>query len=260
MDAFSSRGLLFLISMGAVPLACSDGGSGSETDNNSDATSETAGTTTAGTMTDGTATDGTATDGTTTAGTTTDGTTTAGTTTAGTTTGESTTSMETTTGGDNSVCADYAKAGALCYPRVPYDEWFDNCAAFVEDYAKYSQACLSAGEAFLQCKTMTACGEEPDCDAEYMTTTITCSPPPGEVCTNWGAKNAECYMKPLDQASYIALFCQKAIWNGNFDHGPACGMAIEDHYACVAALDCADFNSQAGCEGTFDKVLSECPL
>jgi len=250
MDSFSTQGLLFLISMAAIPLACSGGGSESETDTNSGTTSETAGTTTDGATTDGATTDGA----------TTDGATTAPTTSGGTTAAESSTTMEATTGEDSSVCADYAKAGVICYPRAPYSDFFDLCVGSFEEYVAYSQACLAAGEVFFKCKMMVACGESPQCDAEQMATTIACTPPAGEVCTNWGAKNAECYMEPADQASYIGLFCQDAIWRGTNKHGPACGMAIEDHYACVAALDCADWESQAGCEATFDKVLKECPL
>lgn len=240
VDSFSTQGLLFLISMGALPLACGGGGGESETDTNSGTTSETAGTTTSGATTDG-ATTTEATGG-------------------GTTAVESSTTMEPTTGGESSVCADYAKAGVACDPMSPYSDFFDYCTESISEYALYSQACQAAGEAFFKCKTKVDCGASPQCAAELMASAIACSPPAGEVCTSWGVKYTECYMKPADQASYIGLFCQRAIWKGTNKHGPACGMAIEDHYACIAALDCVNWDSQAGCEATSDKVKKECPL
>lgn len=243
MESMTSRGLLFLLSLGAVPLACSDGGSGSETDVGTDSTSGTTGTT---------------------ANTTGESTTSAGTTGESSTTGESTTTTgeSTTTGDPGEVCDQVAAHVLLCYPDDPSfaDDALQYCKDALADNAKYSAGCLAAGVVVQECHSKGACGEPSSCSAEIKEETIACSPPSGELCTSWGAKYAECYMKPVDQASYYGLFCEGAIWNGKNDHGMECGAALEEFYACLAALDCPTFLSDTRCSPEQDNVFAKCPL
>jgi hypothetical protein len=149
-----------------------------------------------------------------------------------------------------------------CFPDYPEGAQgaLELCEHDLARNSKYSEACLAAGVALFECKSEGECGGTIMCDEAIKQEQLACSPPSGELCTSWGAKYAECYMKPVDQASYYGLSCERAIWEGTNEDGPECGAAREELYACLAALDCATFLSDTRCEVEVAKVFDKCPL
>ncbi|MEZ4453757.1 MAG: hypothetical protein R3B09_30155 [Nannocystaceae bacterium] len=244
MDS-ASRSLAFLFSFGALPLACT-AGDDMGTSDTATGTTGTAGTTTAGT-TDGTSTDatGTATMGETvgtTAGTSTDGTSTEGTTTA---------TTDGTTGDVDDACASYWSKEAECYPRYAseLDAYIAECKSFLMSLGEvFGEDCIDAQAAVYKCYGGLTCAELMDataCDAVAEAADMTCVVTPGPACTAFGEKKAMC--DPRLDAAEVAEYCQTEIGYGTITSGRACGDAIEEHYACLSALSCAELESPDAC-------------
>ncbi|MEZ4452906.1 MAG: hypothetical protein R3B09_25835 [Nannocystaceae bacterium] len=252
MDSSSSRSLFFLLSLGTIPLACTDGSGESESETSSGTTSaSTTMGTTEGTATAGTATAGTATDGTTTDGTTTDGTATG--------TATSTTTSETsTTGVPGGLCEDYAAKQVECDPRNSYDEALAYCTDDLAKYAEISPECLAAAEDYYTCEASAACNSDNACDQQVGYLFLACLPEPSRQCTAWATKYVECNMYRPDMIPMVASYCQLNIDGSTREYGEACGTALEEFYACLAALDCAEFDGDNPCPTENAAVEAQC--
>lgn len=243
----SCRHLAFLLSLGAVPLACTgdDSSTSSDTDTASTTgTASTAGTDTATGTATGTATEtgGTGTDSGTDSGTAsgTDATTA---TTGDETTGETT--SETTGGG--SLCEDFANFYAECSEDGTYRSALAYCTAFLDTAATYGEDCLSAFESVIKCQTAQTCREYNEglgCEQEYVAFEAACVPEIGETCGAYGAAYEAC--DGPDEGADI--YCQQEINGYTSDYGEECGQAVDDYFACLSALDCADLLDETGCE------------
>lgn len=230
-------------SLGGVPLACAgdDAGSGSG--------SATTSTTTADVTSGGTATGGETSSATTTDGAS-DGS--SGTTGATTSTSFLTTNStgETTdpTGGGGIGCEGWASKYVECYPRGSYDELLAYCEAFVDEYsAMYGAECEAAVQGLLDCYASSTCAELESgetCLSAYYTFYELCSAEPEEGCLAYEVKYIECLG---DMGENPAEYCQVSINGGLAEYGEACGQAHEDLFACLTALDCADFESREAC-------------
>ncbi|MCA9657395.1 MAG: hypothetical protein KC486_03565 [Myxococcales bacterium] len=249
MDS-SYRHLAFLLSLGGVPLACT----GDDTSTSSD-TASTTGTsdTTSSTSSSGTDTS--------TTGTTTDtgsGTATMGETGTTTTAGETTTG-ETTTGGGDSACASWATKYVECYPRESYRDELQLCEDDRADLVtNYGDTCGAAFDALYECLSEASCDaiENQDygdiCPEAYASVLSSCAPEIGEVCMLFGDKYTECN----DDVSG-GIYCQMTI-NYAADISAECGQAQEDYFACLTALDCADFDEGTGCETEAETITKAC--
>ncbi len=245
----SCRHLAFLLSLGAVPLACT--GDDTSTTSDSDTASTTgSATTTATDTTTGSATDtgGTGTDSGTDATTTTDST---GDETAGETTGQTTseTTSETTgqTTGGGSLCEDFANFYVECSDEGTYRSGLAYCMAALDSGELYGEDCLSAFESLIKCQTTQTCREYNEglgCDQEYVALETACVPEVGETCAAYGAAYEAC--DGPDEASDV--YCQQEINGYTSEYGEECGQAVDDYFACLSALDCADLLDETGCE------------
>ncbi len=248
MDS-SYKHLAFLLSLGGLPLGCV----GDDTSTTSDTGTTTATTSTTGsTGSDGTdaTTGGTDTTGGSATESGTDSTTaTAGTTagTAGTTTNETTgeTSMGTTGGG--SVCEEFATFYVSCDAVDSYEETLAYCTQLLENMAMYGDECLSAAESYFQCQSELTCREYEEglgCEEAYAALASLCIPEIGVTCAAYGAKYEECDGPDED----VDIYCQQEINTYGNEYGEACGQAVDDYFACLSALDCADLLDENGCE------------
>lgn len=162
---------------------------------------------------------------------------------AGDTTGEPTTSeVGTDSGGPAaSLCEDFAAKAVMCDPESGAA---DEVVAFCEDeLAAAGPECAPAFEAYLECVPTASCDEEAPCEQEYLAY-VNCGFEAGEVCTAYGAKQAECMM--LD-AMEEAFYCQFGL-DDLYDTDPACGAAYEAYYGCYGTLTCDDIEMLEGCE------------
>ena len=239
----SCRHLAFLLSLGAVPLACT--GDDTSTTSDSDTASSTGTATTTATATDtttgsATETGGTGTDSGTDGTTTTDST---GDETAGETTSETT--GETTGGG--SLCEDFANFYVECSDEGTYRSGLAYCMAFLDSAVLYGEDCLSAFESLIKCQTTQTCREYNGglgCDQEYVALETACVPEVGETCAAYGAAYEAC--DGPDEG--LDVYCQQEINGYTSEYGEECGQAVDDYFACLSALDCADLLDETGCE------------
>ena len=230
MDPSTYRGLTFLLSLGALPIACNpekndttDGGTGGTT------TGTTTGTTgdesSSNVVSDSGPTEGTS------------GVTTSG----GTSTGE--------TGGTDGACASYIAFSVMCDASLAGMEaqLLAECEADRKrTAAARGDACLALSDALRACLGMSAdCADPTACKAEEMAESA-CLPEPGEACKAYAAKYVECV--PGEDPGYIAGLCQSGINYSAYDFGPACGAATEDYYVCLGGLSCNAFKMGTGCD------------
>ena len=239
MDSTRSQHLAFLLSLGTIPLACTDGDDGS----GSDSTATTTATTTDATTTDATAT-------TTTTDATTSGSATMGET-AGTTDATGTTG--TTTGGLEGACESYWMKQAECYPRYYTDVsgYINDCMATLAGLGQvFGPACADAYSAYLECVGGLSCDAlmEPmnACEALSMTQGEACVVVPGSTCLAFAEKIAMC--DPRTDVDEAAEFCQFEISAGTLEYGEACGKVTEERYACLSELSCAEFEGPNVCD------------
>lgn len=241
MGTSHSHGLAFLLSLGAIPLACADG--------KDDAS---AGETTGPTGTDAT---------TSTAGTT--ASTTAASTTAATTDPTETTGMSTsTTGGLDELCGMYAQKSVECYAETP-EVWLCYCQNRRDFAEAVGPACQQAMDAYFECtSTASGCELVEVCAAEDEAAATACfvnppETPPGPACTAWGEKYVECFYNRGD-AAYEAAFCQDIATSLIYSYGEECGQAYEDLYACLGNADCAEIDAETVCAAEDAAYMAIC--
>lgn len=246
MDAPSSRGLVFLLSLGAIPLGCSDGDGESDTE----ATTATATATTTGTTTAGT---GTAT---TTGGTTTGSASETGTSTM--TTAGSDTDDTTTTGEPAGLCEDYAARAIECYPRDSFRDALQYCQDDLAKYAEIGPECEAAAVDYYKCVAAAPCESDNACDQEVGYLFTACLPEPGPACMAYAAKIGECEGLTPEEIDSVGSYCQTGINFGVEEYGAACGAAYEEFYACLGALSCDEIGGDGACPGESADVEMEC--
>ncbi len=246
MDS-SYRHLAFLLSLGGVPLGCV----GDDTSTTSDTGTTTATTSTTGsTGSEGTDATTGGTDPTTGGSATesgTDSTTAMTGTTAGTTTDETTGETSTSTTGGGSVCEEFATFYVDCDPESTYEEALAYCTDLLGELATYGDECVSAAESYFQCQSGLTCREYSEglgCEETYAALASLCIPEIGETCAAYGAKYEECDGPDED----VDIYCQQEINTYGNEYGEACGQAVDDYFACLSALDCADLLDESGCE------------
>lgn len=239
MDPNSCKHLAFLLSLGGVPLACSgDDGAGSESSTTGSEGTATESTTTG--STGSTDSEGTG-----------ENTSTAGETSSSSTVGE-------TTGGGGSVCEGFATKYAECNPEGDLAMALDGCALSLELYAEgYEGGCVEAAESWLSCYAGATCAEIESgtaCADEVALQEQACVLIIGDVCAAYGDKVMECDPdSSLDSES-----CQIGVLIGTVYISEACGGASEDYYACLGALDCAEFEAGTECESAFMTMQETC--
>lgn len=251
MDPSTYRGLTFLLSLGALPIACNpekndttDGGTGGGTTGTTNGAT-TGATTGAASVTDGGSGSGSATD--------------SGGTTSGTSGPTSGTSGETETGGPNGACASYVAYQVKCDPGLAGMEaqLLADCEAGRMMNAKtLGDACLALYDVYFECLGNTAMCDNPTaCEAEGMAA-FDCLPEPGAGCKAYATKYVECV--PDTDPGYIGGLCQGNINYGTSVYGAGCGAAYEDFFACLGGLSCNDFMMAIGCEAQQMAVDAAC--
>lgn len=231
MEPSTYRGLTFLLSLGALPIACNpekggttDGGSGGTT-----------------------ADDGTSSDG---------GVTTSGSTGAGSTDTGSTGSTD--TGGTSGACAAYVAFKVMCDPSLAGMEaqLLADCETERKKTAIiYGEACVAPLDAANECVAMSGCGAQDPCTAEWMAVE-NCLPEPGPVCQAYAAKVVECM--PGTNLEFEAGSCQADLNDVQYYSGPGCGAAYEEYYACIAELSCSELAMDVFCDPQVKKLEAEC--
>ncbi|MEZ4380549.1 MAG: hypothetical protein R3A79_04340 [Nannocystaceae bacterium] len=249
MDA-SYRHLAFLMSLGAIPLGCAGDDASSGSDSATTSTTTTDATTSTGTTGDSsTSTAATGTDSDSAA--TTDASTTA-----------SETTGDTTTGGPEGACATWAAKYVECFPGDgSYREVINECETARDSYIdSYGEACGVAFEGFFACLGEASCAalDEQDydtiCPEAYVGVLMSCYPAVEDTCAAFGAKYNECYGEDSPVPAYD---CQLEL-SMALDTSAECGEATEELYVCLTGLDCADFETETGCDAQFDAIGKAC--
>ncbi|MEZ4451845.1 MAG: hypothetical protein R3B09_20445 [Nannocystaceae bacterium] len=229
MGTSRSHGLAFLLSLGAIPLACTDGEGESSAGSTGDTTGAT-GMTTGSTSTSTSATE--ATESSSASGTTTSAMTTEG----------------STTGADDELCSAYAQKVVECYPRTGYAATLCYCQNQRDFGAALDGACRAAIDGWLQCQALaSSCDLVSECEAEDDAVSDLCEgqPTPGAACVAWGDHYAACY--GARYADPAAAYCQSYALSLTHSYGIACGEAYEDLYACLAAAECGADDFEETC-------------
>lgn len=229
MDSTTYRGIAFLLSLGALPIACEpneDGGTDDGTGGTSDAT---------------------------------DG--------AGTTSGAPTTSSDGTTGESGTTggmgdpagsCALYVEYVKRCNPdgEETEAELYSYCSMTRKRVeAVYGPDCLVAHDAVNECLATIACDDPDPCPDEIDASNL-CTPAAGAGCMAFAAKEAECYDTP--EPEYAAGACQVYVNDRAYYFGAACGAAFEELYVCLVDLPCPDFLMREGCDAEQAKLDTAC--
>ncbi|MEZ4451904.1 MAG: hypothetical protein R3B09_20745 [Nannocystaceae bacterium] len=219
MDPAAAR-LTFLLSLGALPLGCTAG---------DDAAS------------DASATTGAATSSTTGGATTTES--------SGDVTGES----DATEGAAGPCEARQAKLQG-CFPNLYPDvsESVERCELeILRSGEVLGQACADALAAAEGCYAALSCDElsmsTDACDAANVTVDEACAPIPGPTCVDYGETVAMCDASA--SAEHSAELCQYWISDLEIEFGDECGDAVEDYFACLSGLSCAEADEPGACGG-----------
>ncbi|MEZ4451775.1 MAG: hypothetical protein R3B09_20095 [Nannocystaceae bacterium] len=239
----SLQGLTFLLSLGALPFGCApetgetEGGGATESSTSGGTTTSTSTATTSSSS----ATTADSASATTTTGTTTDQGTDGITSTGGfESTGEDTTS----TGGPLGPCDLYGASVLACDPNVDLDQVVEECEGLRDAVlVTHGALCVELLDALLTCPAP-SCGEDHECDDEIQAFDD-CLPPISDACAAWGTKYEECN---VDEGMTPAKDCQLDLNEETYLHGPRCGAAQEELYACQSALECVQFQQGLGCE------------
>lgn len=238
MDPSTYRGLTFLLSLGALPIACNpekndttDGGTGGGTTG-----------TTTGATTDATTGAASITDG----GSGSDGVTDSGG--SGGTTSGSTGVGDTDTGGASGVCEALTAFQVMCDPSLAGME--ADLLAECEDQRKVTKiargdACLAMQDAAFECVAMSTCDTVDMCQA-VSESAADCLPEPGAGCKAYAEKFVMCM--PGEDPAKVGGYCQSGLNYSIYLYGPACGAATEELYACLAGLSCGDLLMGIGCD------------
>lgn len=236
MDSSRSHRLAFLLSLGAVPLACTDG----KDDTSAGATTgETVSGTTSG------STDGM----------------TAGTASTSASSGDETTGTTSTTGDPGALCPLYAQSQVECGVNVRYDVALCYCEHQLAWGEALGPVCKAAVDALLACQGLAASCDGTECQAEGEAFFNDCDndPAPGAACSAWGPKLVEC-IKPTGDAASEAALCQYAKVAQIANYGADCGLAYEELYVCLAIADCAAIDDETACPVENQNYLAACSV
>lgn len=180
------------------------------------------------------------------------------TTTDGDATGSGTTGGTDDTGGASEGCAAYVEYKLKCDLEGSESpaELFAYCTMIRKQIAAiYGPACLTLHDAADACLAQSACDDPDPCAAEIDAANA-CMPEPEAACIAYAAKVAECYEDAMPDE--YAGGCQAYVNYRVYFAGPACGAALEDFYACLVDLPCAEFSSHAGCDAQQSAVFDAC--
>ncbi len=235
MDPSTYRGLTFLLSLGALPIACNP--------EKNDTTDGGTGGTTTGATTTGATTD--ATGGESSGDLVTDSGPTGGT--SGVTTSGSTGAGE-TTGGAGDTCDALVAFQVMCDPSLAGME--ADLLAECQDQRKVTKiargdACLAMLDAAFECVVMSTCDTVGMCEA-LSESAAYCLPEPGMACKAYAAKFVECM--PGEDPTKVGGYCQSGLNYSVYLYGPTCGTATEELYACLGGLSCGDLLMGIGCD------------
>jgi hypothetical protein len=80
-----------------------------------------------------------------------------------------------------------------------------------------------------------------------------------DVCIPYAEQYAECfYDGDPEDFEYWRESCESTLMRYTEYFGSACRTALEDAFACMAALDCATFEGEGGCEAEWNAVANPC--
>lgn len=202
----STRNLTFLLSLGALPLACDE----AEPDDSAE-----------GGVTS-TATDPS---------------------TSSDTTDTTPTSAGTMSGGSEADCQAYVAWALMCDPTSDPAETLALCEEdlhFAEVFL--GPKCVALYHDALACLVSASCAEADAC-ISAVDTALDCLPDPGSVCQLWGVTYAECFPGPY--ANNAAGECQLYINQTAYNYGAYDAKKLEDYFACMSGLSCAELESDA---------------
>ena len=115
----------------------------------------------------------------------------------------------------------------------------------------YGEECVGALETYYACFSEAACEEEwEQCASENTTFVQVCVTSPGETCSAYEAKEAEC----SEPEPELARTCQMSIDLGGELHGEECAAAYDSYFACEASLEC----DSSGCDAEAEAISVSC--
>lgn len=164
---------------------------------------------------------------------------------------------EPTTGEPGGLCEAWAEWIVMCGNAEPGSEAevVSECEAqrgLTE--AVYGPECAVKSDAYIECQSLSMCGDEAACEAEYTAVEI-CQPEAGAECEAFAAAVVAC--EPGEDEAAIASNCQFELNAGGYMN-PACGAALASQYGCLGGLDCMALESGAGCEAEGMMVEASC--
>jgi len=169
-----------------------------------------------------------------------------------------TTDETTGTTGEGTVCENFATFYAACIGgRDAYDQGLADCEQVLLQAEGISAECELAVANYHACAPSLTCEEFVEglgCLEEQSAVNKACLPEPGDTCEAYGAKYDECLGDGEGEASY----CQLQVNIYGQEYGQECGQAVEDYYACLSELDCADFEDETGCGKAEDAIDDLC--
>ncbi|MEZ4450129.1 MAG: hypothetical protein R3B09_11685 [Nannocystaceae bacterium] len=240
MDPRGPRGVVFLLSLGAIPLACDkddSGASAGATDG-----SATANVSTSSTGTDGSGS-GTGSTTSSTTSSTTDDTATGGMSATG------------TTGDPEDPCYSYWAKQAECHGFTVEEyvgTYLEDCRRLLTVYAEfYGQACADTYASFFTCMGALSCASideypspcAPILDALSDVCVLILSP----TCVAFGDKAASC--DPQKTAAEVAHACEEELFLDTLAYGDACAETAEEYFACLSGLSCPELELDVACDG-----------
>lgn len=243
MDPRGPRGVVFLLSLGAIPIACDKDYSGdaSATEGSATANASTSGSGT----TDGSGSgSGTGSTTASTTASTTDATATGGMSATG-------TSSTGTPGDPADPCVAYVSKEAECngWRYDALDVYY--CHKFSEWRAKFYEAsCATTYDALYTCIGGLTCAELESADGDpcpeiQAMLPGACQLVIGPLCLAYGDKAASC--DPQIDPAEAAYDCQVSIVLETITYGDTCGQAYEELFACLTALSCPEFTGDMPC-------------
>lgn len=81
-------------------------------------------------------------------------------------------------------------------------------------------------------------------------------------CLDYGRKVQTCYSAEYEgyegyDAAYFAGYCTYALAEASA-YGESCARSMEDWFACLSRLDCAEFEQENGCQSEIDALDRDC--
>ncbi len=153
------------------------------------------------------------------------------------------------------VCAASAKKEVSCFggDEVSLAAECEMGLATIE--AQLGPVCRERYIEYAMCITNAPCMPEDACDAEE--SALDCKPEPGPACSAYAAKVAAC-QPSQGTAEQIGGQCQLEVNAGKSDD-PACGAALDAHFACQAEQTCEQLFDSPDCIDEANAIGDACP-